>query len=46
MKKFLILIILLGAFVQTHAVLKEQDLEKTLNILRQERTTTRKRTPN
>lgn len=40
MKKFLILIILLGAFVQTHAVLKEQDLEKTLNILRQELTDT------
>ena len=40
MKKFLFLILFLGAFVQTQAVLKEQDLEKTLNILRQELTDT------
>ena len=40
MKKILFLILFLGAFVQTQAVLKEQDLEKTLNILRQELTDT------
>ena len=40
MKKIVFLIIFLGAFVQTYAVLKEQDLEKSLNILRQELTDT------
>ena len=40
MKKIVFLLLFLGAFVQTHAVLKEQDLEKTLNILREELTDT------
>ena len=40
MKKIVFLLLFLGAFVQTHAVLKEQDLEKTLNILREELTET------
>ena len=40
MRKFALIIAMLVAFIPAHAVLKEQDLEKTLGILRQELTNT------